>query len=368
MNTHETPRKGAMFSHQLTIISGTQQGATIKLLAQSRSTLGYELDNDIVLSSDTETDGRLELSSEREALYLTVLSGSVMCNDKPLDSVNRHFVSSEEVFSINQVQFVIHPLLSVSTPVLPSRRSVPPNGQQAMAMPFLRERSWQVACLATGLLLLMLAVSTKFVRATIEEPEPRTLQERLALSGFAHLNYSESQDGNAARLSGIVRNAEEKSRLLGLLAEQRSDLIINLQVNEDISSAIEDLYRVNGVKADVTMTGLGEVDIWTASRDEPLLSSIESSIREDFPAILSISATNVLPENDVVVAERNPPMSTSPDKEVTLVVAGAQGYIMTRDKSRYFVGSMLPSGHLIEKIEAGSVYVLLDGNLERLEF
>jgi len=83
--------------------------------------------------------------------------------------------------------------------------------------------------------------------------------------------------------------------------------------------------------------------------------AIESSVKNDVPDVISLTTSNSIPVDEVV--EESPVAEVDPDKQVTLVVAGVDGYLMTRDKSRYFIGSMLPSGHYIKKIEDGNVHV-----------
>ena len=57
-----------------------------------------------------------------------------------------------------------------------------------------------------------------------------------------------------------------------------------------------------------------------------------------------------------------------PAKRVVSVVGGDDGYVQTRDGSRYFVGAMLPDGHTVTAIEGQTVVVQKDGRPTNLKF
>ena len=56
------------------------------------------------------------------------------------------------------------------------------------------------------------------------------------------------------------------------------------------------------------------------------------------------------------------------NKRVVSVVGGEDGYVQTRDGSRYFVGAVLPDGHTVTAIEEQSVTVQKDGRITNLTF
>jgi type III secretion protein D len=63
-----------------------------------------------------------------------------------------------------------------------------------------------------------------------------------------------------------------------------------------------------------------------------------------------------------------PPVPADPGKRIASLVPGDTAYLVTADGARYFVGSMLPSGHRITAIGAQSVTLEHDGRESSLNF
>jgi type III secretion protein D len=63
-----------------------------------------------------------------------------------------------------------------------------------------------------------------------------------------------------------------------------------------------------------------------------------------------------------------PPVAEDPGKRIASLVPGDPAYVVTADGSRYFVGSMLPTGHKIVDIGPTSVTLEYDGTKTTLNF
>jgi type III secretion protein D len=57
-----------------------------------------------------------------------------------------------------------------------------------------------------------------------------------------------------------------------------------------------------------------------------------------------------------------------PGKRIASLVQGDPAYVVTADGARYFVGSMLPSGHRITAVDTQSVTLERDGRQSTLNF
>jgi len=188
-----------------------------------------------------------------------------------------------------------------------------------------------------------------------EDNRKQSLKNEILAAGYDNLLYIPPQGDLPARVSGAVFSVGDRSKIMEMAADTKTNVQLDLQINEELEAAVQDVYRVNGITAEVSITGIGEVEVWTSTKNEKLLAAIESNIKNDVPNVISLVTSNSIPAEKVV--EQSPVADIDPDKQVTLVVAGVDGYLMTRDKSRYFIGSMLPSGHTIRKIENGNVHV-----------
>ena len=177
----------------------------------------------------------------------------------------------------------------------------------------------------------------------------------------------ERADDATATLRGSVPTRDALNELVGLAARVSPPPHVELQVDDEFAQDVEDVYRVHGVDAKVRMTGPGEAEVATASGDAAALDRIERALRDDMPTLGSLVRLDRAP------AARPRPVVQDGDagSRVVLVVDGSGergGYLLTRDGSRYLVGSMLPSGHEIERIRGGTVFATRGGETVELRF
>jgi len=368
-------RHGAVQSdvfYRLTVIVGYQQDSEIQIPCGSVMYAGTALDNDIVLYSPTARSCRLQIDASINEVKITVLEGELERGDELMLQKHSFSVVDSDVLAVDGLRFVItRDDTQRFDGGASAEKTHDRNGHASLNQPLNKWTNLPLILLSLGLGLVLIifayTISTGLVRAFNDDTE-NAFKKILSEEGFGHLAYVEPSEQTNGRLSGIVETSQEKNRLLELSGAREESIDVDLQVNETFTAPIVDLYRVNGIKADVVATGFGEITVWTSTSNLEALESIEANVKTDFPSVVALTANNVLPAEKLIVAEDVRVAIRDPDKQVTLVVAGPKGYLMTKDKSRYFVGSMLPSGHVIEKIEAGDVFVSLDGKHVKLEF
>jgi len=369
-NSNSDVSPSGLDQHSLVVLEGRQAGARAQISVDAVVTVGTDLDNDVVLYSHNADPCRLTITGSEDAIELVVVEGVVLKNGEPLATGVIHEVDISETFSMADSVFAFTFATEISHSSSASTASLDQyaSSDGAVATEHAPNRSFTYLCIAGGLILLTSVVTTGLVRAfQNEDNRKQSLQTELLESGYENLHFVPPQGDLPARVSGAVFSVEDRSKILSMAADTKTNVQLDLQINEELASAVQDVYRVNGITAEVSITGIGEVEVWTSTKNEELLIAVESSVKNDVPNVISLTTSNSIPAEKVV--EQSPVADVDPDKQVTLVVAGADGYLMTRDKSRYFIGSMLPSGHYIKKIENGNVYVeSTDGQSLVLEF
>jgi len=365
-------------THTLIVLQGRQAGARANITPNSVVTVGTGLENDVVLYSHGANQYQLTITGTLDSVEIVVVEGVVLRNGEPLGNGviyevgdNEQFAMADSVFTFEFAEEEIYADASDPNDLAVGGDQTTGSAKakaKAKAEEASSNRSLTYLYIAGGLILLTSVVTTGLVRAfQNEDNRKKTFYEEISAAGYENLNVIPPQGDLPARVSGAVFSVEDRSDILALAVETGTSVELDLQINEELIGVVEDVYRVNGITADVSVSGIGEVEVWTSTKNSELLNSIEASIKNDIPDVISLTSTNSMPAEMVV--EISPVAAIDPDKQVTLVVAGVDGYLMTRDKSRYFIGSMLPSGHIIQKIENGNVYVLAeDGKELVLEF
>ena len=196
------------------------------------------------------------------------------------------------------------------------------------------------------------------------EPDSPPLAERLA-ARFPGLAIG--RDGEVATVEGYVPTRDEEVRLRRWIAAQPEALASRVRVEAELGERVLGVLRVNGVEATLVSVARDAVVIETAIGDAEALAEARATVERDVPALGSLEIRNVPP----AVTEEGDGAEELPfdkGKRVALVVADDPAYIVTEDRSRYFLGALLPSGHRIASIEEGRVTVEKGGVLTELRF
>lgn len=190
--------------------------------------------------------------------------------------------------------------------------------------------------------------------------------DKLKETNVDSLSYRLLDDGQTYLVSGFVETRDQRNQLLEIADFTNAKVEFDIQVNDELIESVEDIYRVNGISAEAEVAGRGEIKVKTYTGNIEKLVLVEESVRKDIPSLVAMQVINDPP--DKVLVEKQSKYRENPEKRVTLVVTGNNPYIMTEDKSRYFLGAILPSGHIVESIEDGSVVVSMEGKRETLQY
>lgn len=397
---------------KLTVLNGVQQGAVAWLTGDQTVQLGRSLDNDIVLREQSVATLHASVHFEGSVLVVTSIGASLIA-----DGVQ---VNEGQAFKLNQAGMIQLGNIGISIdsatansdeaacknavghdqPEQSAGPASPPvyfsepeqkflNGDenyksalyaasQADDLPIaigddagaaqaaeaaktnrgaigLRTASMTSAVMVLGALVVW--QSGLFQRQPEEKVE---LRSALAASPFAALMV-EQTDQNAT-INGYLDTKQEARQLDQWLDETGLVVSNDVVVGEMLAERVHDVFRVNGVAADVQVSDGGHVVVATQIEDTDLLASVEERVKADVPGIagLTIDNTPPAPTDDIETAPE-----VDPGKRVVSV---APDYIVTEDRSRYFVGSILPTGQRIESIENGIVYLEKDGVTTPTEF
>ena len=217
------------------------------------------------------------------------------------------------------------------------------------------------------------ATSTASVGAPAQGVVPSGLERRLREAGFDTVALADDGPGAAPRLAGHVPSRRRLNELERLARAMRPSPRIDVHVQNDIVEGVRDVYRTNGVDAVVESTGPGSVRVLTAERAPRDPAFMKAAAMEDVAGLSTIEVRNEPPPAAVPEPAEplEPPRAPSVEevgKQVVSIIQGVPSYVVTEDGARYFVGSLLPTGHTIAAIEGRSVMLEWQNRKTRLEF
>lgn len=221
-----------------------------------------------------------------------------------------------------------------------------------------------VAASALGLMAFVTAATPA---RPVAETAVQRLDRVLKAPEFRGLRI-ERGEKDQLRVRGLLLTLADRARLDRGLASENVDASVDVRVGEQITAAVRDVYRMNGVNAEIlptiALSDVGKVQVRTGSADAARLARIEATVRQDVPGVQSLEVVNTPPPT---VAEVTP-VRDDPGKRVASIVPGDNPYVVTADGTRYFIGALLPSGHRLAGITDSEVMLEKDGKSSPLKF
>jgi len=154
----------------------------------------------------------------------------------------------------------------------------------------------------------------------------------------------------------------ELSSVAVMPAEQNaSEKTSGLELTESVLS----VFRTYGFNVTVENSSPGKAIVRAATNDIDNLARAKSAALTDVYGLLSLEMNNNPPVVDTV-APKAKMIPVKPGEKITSVVVGNPSYVVTADKSYFFVGAKLSTGHKITKIMKGKIILTKNGETTEL--
>ena len=379
---------------ELIVIEGTKQGARIDLPSGSATTVGVGYDCDIVLdlptsytavpqhSSDQaersdpgEVLPVVELLKEGNSLNLKVLQGSVMINDQTVESGVESLLDVNTTVRVQNNVFVVRSEsseLDDYTRYADSEtdQNIVTSNHLSAAPEQQRKRVFVGAAQSIAGILVLGGAAWAYTNAETEAPVKiddvvTGVEFDLKKGGFSDLNVV-LEDDNTIAINGYLQHRSDLHKAREQV-QTNEFLDWDVKLGESLAESVGSVYRVNGIAAEVAVIGEGVVSVNTVTDDLDLLQRIEENVYRDVSDLQELELINEPPVKEEEVPDTNR-LDDIPGKRIVMIVASEPTFIQTEDGSRYFEGSILPSGHLITAILDEKVQLLLDGKQIELSF
>lgn len=359
--------------YELRVLSGEQRGAVSAVRLGDTLRIGRDWSNDVVLQDAGDSAARLQLHGDG-SLALDVeggdcrIDGSVMTAGQPaVIALYTPFTVGDTRLAVGRVGAPQWAMLFDDEVSAPAEPAPVAEASVSAAVPAWR-RAGLVSRLLTGGAALValsagaLTLAWAMGHGTVAPAEQvQHLRQTLTHLGFGMLD-AEYRDGQLT-VVGHLDTQAQRSRLEQLLAGQ-SPARVAVWVNEQLTSNVADVYRLNGISADVRSGGPGVVHVQTREADTDKLAHVQALARRDVPGLAQLVAAN-----DAPPASPKPEAAINdPGKRVAAIVPGDPAYVVTADGTRYFEGAILPTGHRILAILSDRVQIERDGQASTLNF
>jgi type III secretion protein D len=192
------------------------------------------------------------------------------------------------------------------------------------------------------------------------------INSKLKNENYISLKVMES-DTSEITITGFLMTNKEKSEVENIVDLLDIPVIIDISTGDNLAAEVRELYRVNGVEAEVKALKYGTVVVTTKYKNKKKLDNLKHIALNEIPSLTELDAEYIGKEQTREALETISSFNKE-GKRIIMVVDGAPPYLMTFDRSKYYVGALLPSGHKIESIIKKQVKLVKHGKTTILEF
>jgi len=361
---------------ELRVLDGPQRGANAPLTAGVGCVLAADASQpgiaaDIVLREEQAPPAAVRITPEATHALIEVLHGEVQLGGQVLAAGALAPWPRHAPLQVGRARVAFGLACEDEWPIAADGATDPAaagNAETAVARPPLRRRA-EVWLAGVGVVVLLLcAGSLGMARLVVTPPpvaklDPPSIAQALKDSEFAVLSATPRADGRIA-LSGRLATLAQRGRLDAWLAARQVAAAIDVQVDEAVAREVTEVFRVNGVAAQVRSAGPGKLLAEAAERDATKLARAEEAVRRDVRGFEQLTLRNTAEP----VPPPAPPVVDDPGKRIASIVPGEPAYVVTVDGARYFVGALLPSGHRIRQVAQQQLTLERDGRESTLNF
>jgi type III secretion protein D len=357
---------------EMFVLTGEQAGARRILDNNTTFTISGQMDTDVVFRDPKINDEKLNFITKDNNVFIQVLSGDVEIQGNVVNHGDILKVPEYAKIKIGETTFSYGRKIDATwRDILDCVAKLELTSKSSSKL-ITRMNDHKVYSLLALLLVVSVLVvtylaythSNKMDLLVISDQE--ILENRLSEEGFNGLTVVQSETGQIS-LSGFLMTNREKSEVENIIDELNIPVFLDLSTGDHLANEVRELYRVNGVEADVEVLNHGKVIITTKHSDRKKLKKLESIALSEIPSLIELDTEYlaIKKKPDRIGVEHN---FNKQDKRIVMVVNGQPPYIMTYDKSKYYIGALLPTGHKIVSIMDNSVILEKQGKQTTLKF
>ena len=368
----------------LRVLNGRLAGAERPLHVGKYLRVGHALDNNIVLRGQGTSGISLLLDLADDQARVRVISGEISLLGRPIGVDEEAILPPYVPLQIGEFAVAIGgdieerwqeaerigqslTLSRTADPVAPSERAGIAERISTRLYPvrdhFANRSSgmWFLALLGVMLLgFAAIAPVTDAIRGELYSP--RAVKATLSATGFTGLKVVQDNASETIIISGAVSSEADALRLRKLMAEKFPGALIDVTTPGSLAAAATDILRNNKVDAEARPGRSGAIRIITEYLPQDRQVELTALLKRDLPAlkVVQYQMDNRRGDRDLQYF-----FSTSGSGLATYV-DGNPGYIVTQDQTRWFVGSVVPTGHKILGIGGGRIIFERQGMIEEL--
>lgn len=363
----------------LRIVGGRLAGKEYPLATGRRVCIGHGLANDVVLRGAGTRDGAVELRLGDGAAALRVLSGTVELLGRSLGEgeeavlppylpfrFGEHLVAYGTALSTRWEDAASVAISPCATPVNPLPAPRLQDRVEVMGRTYLTRITEQVSVLQVAVAtsaVVLLAAAAGPASSLIEEQfgGARALEQMYDEAGYRSIDVTENPAGGLVA-AGTVESEGDLIRARAIADQMSGPVMVDVTSTAALANAATDILAAQGLDAQATPAGLGGVTVAAPYLPADRQDQLREILKRDLPALKRVRFR----VDDSRGGNALQSLFANSGTGLATVVEDP-GHIVTADGSRWFPGSILPTGHRLVSIEPGRVRFEKGGRVEELK-
>jgi hypothetical protein len=333
-------------NYMLCITSGLHAGANYKMTEGVKVRIGNSLELcDILLLDDGVAPEHLEIIPEYGQLVCRTFASNVTIDGKILAQGQKYFLSINTTFKLGDAT------ICVNSSRLELSRNKDKQIKKIKLLPLV------LIITLGGFSAWIYLQPNKKIKENNVENQKKIIERRLLELEIIGKVFV---DGDNLFVNGIAKSDAEKIKLEREISSISPPPRFNIKVGSEISDSIEKSFRLSGhnVSTEYKKEGIVIVNGFSGSaaeanrlaitigQDYPLIRDLKITTKDDLA--MAISSITLPPPSGIDFNIM--PKSTVDSKRLAAAIDGADAQIIMNDGSRYFPGSVMPSGGTLESI------------------
>ena len=355
---------------EMIVLTGEQAGARRLLDNNTTFTISGNMDTDVVFRDPNIVNERVNLITKDSEVFIQVLSGNIEVQGKLVTSGDLVKVQEYAKVKIGETTFSCANNLNASwRDIVDYVSKYEVNNNSNNKLSALRN---PYSLILLFLLITALSVLVAYVYfnkqnaniiSTISSKE--IVSSYLNEQNYKSLSINENEAGQLI-IAGFLMTNKELSNVESYIDTIDIPILLDISTGDHLAAEVRELYRVHGVEADVKALKSDSAIVTTIDHDKEKLKELQNIALLEIPSLKELD-TEYIESKKEIDTTVDTAYFDKEDKRITMVVDGVPAYVMTRDKSRYYVGAILPTGHKIVsilnkevKLEKGGIYTTLE--------
>ena len=210
--------------------------------------------------------------------------------------------------------------------------------------------------------LFLATVGAVLGYSNMQANDPDNMKRTMAAAGFTGMDVKPDPASENMVISGVLKDDKEVAGLQALVDQNFPGALIEVETTDALALAATDILKAQNVDAEAKTLRRGAINVTSEFLPADKQAELSAMLRKELPHLKSVQFTMDAGRgpNDLQYFFNNSQYGAA------TFVSGEPSYVATADGSKWFSGSVLPTGHKIVRVEPKALILERNGRIETL--